>query len=171
MNAESISNMMKILESSQTGEEFDAMIRKNRTLHICKQKGFPILHKLGLLRDSPTLIDTEAEARRKVDESLQAQVVELLRKGYDLERIGNELNLTEYKMRRLVGMAGAEELLPDKRKQKAIFDIEDALRLAKEGLTTRQIGEHFNCTRQAISEKLRKAGYKYNKQRKEYEKC
>lgn len=170
MNDTASKRVMDLIEGHQSDEEFAAMIARNRLLHICKTKGFPHLHRLGWIKDQPNndhLIKEKKEQHR----NLGFQIAKKLENDQSILQICSDLSITEYKLRRLLGIAKKEHLLPDRRKQKAIFEIEDALELARQGLSTKQIGDHFNCTRQAISEKLRKAGYKYDKKRKDYVKC
>lgn len=172
MNSPASKRIMDLLDAYQSDAEFLRMIQRNRTLHLCKTIGFPHLKKAGVFEKQklPKKVKEAAKKKKKYWVDMKALAVDannLLLQGITCTQAARQLNTTEYTMRRALKMAGIKQW-PNK---KQMFQIEEVLELAKQGYTTQQLGQKFNCTRQAISEKLRKNGYKYDKQRKEYIKC
>jgi len=159
--------ILDLLDAHQSNAEFKAMIERNRLLHICKQKGFPRLKKMGLIKDSPRPVSVRRQICRQKMLDLANTVNQMHHEGIEMSDICKELKTTEYTIRRALRFAKIKIL----KNRKQMFDIEEALYLANQGYSTSQLGERFNCTRQAISEKLRKNGYTYNKQLKGYTKC
>ena len=105
-----IKQTLDLLQAHQTQKEFEDMVANNRTIYLCKNKGFPILKKMGWIKE-----ETQLQKPRK-----------------------------------------------------QMFQVGDVVKWAKLGLTTNEIGKKFNCTGQAVSKKLRRLGYTYDKTLKEY---
>jgi len=98
--------------------------------------------------------------------ALARDAYDLILSGMTCENAAKELKSSRKTIRKAMRMNGINEL-PSKRQR---FDVKDILALSKEGMTTSDIGKKFNCSRQAISERMLKAGYKYDKKTKKYSK-
>jgi DNA-binding CsgD family transcriptional regulator len=157
-------SVLNFLDGHLTDKDFDLMIQKNRFLYECKTKGFPRLEKFGCFKPK---VNNKPKKYWGDMIKLGKSSHKLLLEGFTFRQTSEKLGSTEYTIRRALKMAGLHEFS----NKKKMFEINEALSLANDGLTTREIGERFNCTRQAISEKLRRFGYKFNKSTKKYEKC
>lgn len=167
-NNEEIKRILDLMQSKQSKAEFDKMIKNNRTIYLCKKKGFPNLIKNGLIgkRKKPEKV-IKQEKYWKDMKLLAAAAHDLLLDGCTCVNAARQLKTSEYTMRRALKMAGITQW-PNK---KEMFLLDEALELANKGFTATELAKKYNCTRQAVSEKFRKNGYKYNKLKKGYFKC
>jgi DNA-binding CsgD family transcriptional regulator len=90
----------------------------------------------------------------------------LFQAGMTCEAVARKLKSSRNTIRKALKMQGLK--MPSKNAPK--FSVNDVLELSAQGLTTSKIGKRFNCSRQAVSDKLIKAGYKYSKETKQYNK-
>ena len=97
-------------------------------------------------------------------ELLAKGAYELFKTGISCESVARKLKSSRNTIRKALWMHGLE--MPSKNAPK--FSVDDVLKLSATGLTTSAIGQRFNCSRQAISDKIIKAGYKYSKTTKQY---
>jgi hypothetical protein len=146
------------LEATQTEEEFDDMVQRNRLLHLCKKHKFKNMEKLGMIEQGKEekIFRPSKEERIAVGK----KCAEMLDQNYHTCEIAEKLNIHRQTVGIWARLAGWK---PKKGRIKRV-DIDEALDLINnKGMKCKEVAEKFRVGVTAIYAALTTNGYKMHK--------
>lgn len=86
-------DMLTLLDSSLTGDQFERCIQNHKLLHDCKTKGFEKLKKLGLIVVPERLPELTKEEKRDKYKQLAIDAEKLVKSGMTIDQAAGELGV------------------------------------------------------------------------------
>lgn len=86
-------DMLALLDSSLTGEQFDRCLQNHKLLHDCKTKGFERLKKLGIIEVKEREPELTKEEKRDKYKQLAIDAEKLVKGGMTIDQAAAELGV------------------------------------------------------------------------------